>query len=303
MNPKQFPESALPLLRKAGYSPPVNRGQQSFFALLNPVYPARQLFRHRGLWWQFARRQFEMRHRGSLLGALWAVVTPLLMLGMYLFIFGYIFEGSFGAVPNESQWDYGLGIFLGLSIFHLVAETMMAAPGVIVNQPNFVKKVVFPLEILPAAAVGSACFHMLISIAMVLLGAALSSRGLSWGLLWLPVIVTPVITLALGMSWILSALGVFFRDLVQVVPLVQIALMYASAIFYPVARIQEFPWAWLILRFNPLIHLVDLARNAVLWHRPVDVNHVIWLNVAGFGVAIFGYAVFGRMKPAFADVI
>ena len=117
-----------------------------------PIRTGRSLWRHRDLLWQFIVRNVEMRHKGSMLGIVWAILNPLLTLAVYVFVFGFVFGGSFGVVESESRWDYGLGIFLGLAIFQMVAETIVVAPNLITTQPNFVKKVVFPLEMLPAAA-------------------------------------------------------------------------------------------------------------------------------------------------------
>jgi len=282
---------------------PPNR-QPSFFALLNPALPISTLWTHRVLLWQFTLRNVEMRHKGSLLGFAWAVLNPLMMLALYVFVFGYIFGGSFGVIPDESKWDYGLGLFLGLSIFHLVAESIAISPGLITGNPNFVKKVVFPLEILPAAAVGSAVIHMAITLIMIVIGVLLGGHNLSWSALWLPVIILPVIALALGLSWLLSALGVFFRDIGQLVVAATTALMFASAIFYPASRvIEKAPWAWPVVRWNPLIHAIEAARDVIIWSRPISQPHLFALYLAGALAALVGFAAFTRCKRAFADVM
>lgn len=276
----------------------------SFFSLLNPLGVFRTLFRHRDLLWQFTRRNVEMRHRGSFLGILWAVLNPLMMLALYVFVFGYIFEGRFGVVPNESKWDYGLGIFLGLSIFHLISESIATAPTIITSNPNFVKKVVFPLEVLPASAVGAAVFHMTITVVMIIVGLLLGGRGLSISALWLPVIMLPIIALALGCAWFLAALGVFFRDIGQIVGAAVTALMFASAIFYPASRVAEkAPLAWTFVRWNPLIHAVEAARDVLIWDRPFSSYKLGMLYLAGGLAAFVGYACFARSKRAFADVM
>ncbi|BET69626.1 ABC transporter permease [Opitutales bacterium ASA1] len=271
---------------------------------VDPIRLVSSLFAHRHLIRQFAVRNIEMRHRGSYLGFAWAVLNPLLLLTLYVFVFGFMFGGTYGAVPDETKWDYGLGIFLSLTIFHFIAEVMASAPSIIVGQPNFVKKVVFPLEVLPAASVASAFFHALISLAMVLVGVLVGGRGLSFDALLLPLIFLPALTLALGLAWLIAALGVFFRDVGQLVSVLITALMFASAIFYPVERVQTHaPAAWQFLRFNPLLHLVDMARDVVLWQRAVDPWNLVAVNIAGVIFAVIGFAVFTRLKPAFADVL
>ena len=141
---------------------------------------AADLWTHRELLWQFTLRNVELRHKGSHLGLIWSFLSPLLMLALYVLVFGYIFGGSFGVIPGETRVDYALGIFIGLTIFHLLAETLALAPSLIVGNPNFVKKVVFPLEILPAANVGAALIHLLISLGLVLLSLLCCGHAMSW---------------------------------------------------------------------------------------------------------------------------
>lgn len=265
---------------------------------------AADLWSHRELLWQFTLRNVELRHKGSHLGLVWSLLNPLLMLAIYVLVFGYIFGGTFGVLPNETRMDYGLGIFFGLTLFHFVAEVMGLSPGIIVGNPNFVKKVVFPLEILPAAQVMGAVFHMLISLALLLLGILLLGPGLTVAALWLPVILLPVIVLMLGVAWFFSALGVFFRDVSQIMQFLTMALMFSSAVFYPASKIvASSPAAWAVLRFNPVLLAIELARDAALWSRPLNLHHLTYLYAAGLVVCVLGHLAFRKMKPAFADVL
>ena len=261
---------------------------------------AADLWAHRELLWQFTLRNVELRHKGSHLGLIWSLLNPLLMLGLYVLVFGYIFGGKFGILPGETRVDYALGIFLGLTLFHFVAEVLGISPGIIVGNPNFVKKVVFPLEILPAASVGGAAFHLLISLGLALISLLLFGPGIPLTILWLPVIIAPLILLGLGLSWFFSALGVFFRDISQVMQFLSMALMWSSAVFFTA---QRYPAAWPYLRFNPLLLAIDLTRDAALWARPLNFNHLAYLYAAGLVACYLGYASFRQMKPAFADVL
>ncbi len=262
------------------------------------------LWQHRELLWQFTQRRIELRHKGSHLGLALSFLSPLLMLGLYVFVFGYIFGGHFGVLAEETPVDYGLGIFLGLTLFHFCAEVLNTAPTLILTHPNFVKKVVFPLEILPAAAVGAAVFHLLISLGLVMIGVIAFGNGLGWGILWLPLVLIPLILLALGVSWLFAALGVFFRDITQITHFLTAALMFASAVFYSAAKVaRDAPIAWDILRFNPLLLAIESARDGVLWHRTPDVAQVIYLWAVGLAVCFVGHLAFRKMKPAFADVL
>lgn len=258
------------------------------------------LWQHRSLLIQFIRRNVELRHKGSHLGLVWSFLNPVLMLGLYVLVFGYFFDGSFGVQPGETRLDYAMGIFLGLTVFHFVSEVLAVAPGIISSNPNFVKKVVFPLEVLPAAGVGAAAFHMLISFGLALLGMLFLSRGLHPSLLWIPVIFLPVVLLCLGLAWLVSALGVFFRDISQFIQFLSLAIMWASGIFYSAAN---FPEAWVYLRFNPILLAIELTRDAALWHRPINHTHLLYLYACSLLLCYAGHAVFRRIKPAFADVI
>jgi lipopolysaccharide transport system permease protein len=268
---------------------------------VNPFRFVTDLWHHRELLWQFTLRNVELRHRGSHLGLLWSFVNPLLMLGLYVVVFGHIFGGSYKVLTDETKVDYALALFLGLTLFQLFSEVLGASPQLIVGNPNFVKKVVFPLEILPASAVGAAIFHSLISLILVLVGVIVLGKGLSFHALWLPVILVPVVLLALGISWLVSALGVFFRDIAQLVSFANLILMYASAIFFPPSMIP--PAFWSFLRFNPLLIAVDMARDNVMWHQPIDSAHLIYLIAVSGLVCAGGYWSFRRMAPWFADVL
>lgn len=259
----------------------------------------------RDLWWQFTVRAVEMKHRGSYLGFIWAVLNPLLMAALYVVVFGVIFNGRFRALPDETGVDYALGVFLGLVLFHLVTETLGAAPTFIVGQPNLVKKVVFPLEVLPLAQLGAFWFHGLISLALFLLASFTLGRGLSpSGLLWLPVILLPHLFLTLGLGWLLAAFGVFFRDIAQVTPLLAQVLLWTSAIFFPTTVIVEkSAWAWSILKWNPVLHTIDLSRHALLWDQPVNLTRLGYTWAAGLAVFLAGVTFFRATKRSFPEAL
>ncbi len=266
-----------------------------------PLYFA-ELIRHRELLRQFTLRNVELRHKGSHLGLIWSFLNPLLLLGLYVLVFGYIFDGRFKpAHVAESRIEYALVVFLGLAIHHFVGEVLASSTGVILNSPNFVKKVVFPLEILPAANVGSAAFHFLITLGLVLGGALITGVPLHGGVLWLPVLLFPLLLGAYGVALGLGALGVFWRDVAQITQFASMVLLFASAVFYPVSKIP--PEAWAVLRFNPLLLAIESARSALFWDHPVNPWHVGYIY--GFGLASYvtGSAIFQRLRGGFADVL
>jgi lipopolysaccharide transport system permease protein len=272
---------------------------------MHPPQFLQSLSHRRDLWWQFAARAVETRHRGSYLGVLWTVLNPLLMLAMYVTVFGFIFKSRFQVFPDETPVDYALGVFLGLLLFHVTSETIAAAPSYIVANPNLVKKVVFPLEILPLANVSALWFNFLISFGLLLVCTVVGGRPASFsGLAWMPLIFGAHVLFTVGLGWFLSALGVFFRDVAQIVTFLTQVLLYASAIFYPVHKIhEESALLWDILKWNPLLQTVDLARGVLLWDRSMDLYKLAFIWVLGVAVFFIGGWFFKRLQPAFADVI
>lgn len=258
--------------------------------------------RKRDLWWQFTVRAVESRYRGSYFGILWAVLNPMLMLSIYFVVFGVIFGGHFRNPATESLKDYAMAMFLGLTLYQLLAETLGSAPLLITGNSNLVKRVVFPLEILPLAQVGGLWFNLAIGLVLALAGWLVIGESLTaQGLLMLPVILAPLFLLSAGLAWLLAALGVFFRDLAQAMPFIAQVIMYASAVFYPVSRIPANVWTF--LRWNPFLQIVVLAREVVLWGMPVNLTRLGYTYGAGIVMLLFGRWVFRRLRPAFADVI
>ena len=263
---------------------------------------SRGLSRKRDLWWQFTVRAVESRYRGSIFGMFWAVLNPMLMLSIYFVVFGIIFGGHFRDPNTESLKDYAISMFLGLTLFQLMAETLGSAPLLVTANTNLVKKVVFPLEILPLAQVGGLWFNLAIGLVLALVGWLAIGESLSLkGLLMLPVILAPFLMLSAGLAWLLSALGVFFRDLAQAMPFLAQVVMYASAVVYPVTRIPAS--VWVFLKWNPFLQTVVLAREVVLWGYPVNLTRLSYTYVAGVVMLIFGRWIFEKLRPAFADVI
>lgn len=273
--------------------------------MLNPWRIVTTFWRHRELAWQFTLREIHIRHKGSRLGVVWALINPLSMLALYWLIFGVLFKSKFTASPDETQLDFALALFLGLSLFHVFSETLGWAPSLIASNPNFVKKVVFPLEVLPMAKIGDTAFHLAVSLTLILLGTVFSTTGLSWSVLWLPVIVLPMLLLGLGLAWFLSAIGVFVRDIGQASGFITTTVMFASAAPYPPSKIMQSPWPilWEVLRFNPILQIIDLARHVVLWHEPMPWLKLGYVYVVAFAVLLAGHLCFSLFRRSFAEVI
>jgi len=268
--------------------------------LLNPITGIGQLWKNRTLLIHFVRRNLEARHRGTFLGLIWSFMQPLLVLSVYAFVFILVFNGRFGVVPEETSWDYAIGIFLGLAVIQLFVDALTIAPAAILSHANYVKKVVFPLEILPATIVGASLYHLTISLGLALLATVIGSAGLHLSVLWIPFILIPLVAFALGVSWVMAGLGVFIRDLSFVTQFLSLLLMFTSGVFYDASRI---PASFSVLRYNPLLLLIDETRKAFLWGIAPDTGTLVILYIVSLFVLTIGYAVFAKLRPVFADVI
>jgi lipopolysaccharide transport system permease protein len=264
------------------------------------------LWRNRALLWQFALRSIHVRHKGSYLGILWQVLTPLLMLGLYTFVFGVLLHGRFGVVASETSADYALGIFLGFTLYGLVADCMGAAPNVVFDNANLVKKVVFPVEILPASMALSMFYSFLVGMVLFGIGDVCFGPDLTAQALWFPVILLPLILLAAGLAWLIGALGVYFRDIQNLMQFLTTALFYVSGIFFSASSAGAGTKARVaieVLRWNPIFLAIDLSRAVTLWGKTPDFGEMAYLYGVCLAVFFAGYALFMRLKPGFADVM
>jgi lipopolysaccharide transport system permease protein len=261
----------------------------------------RNLWQHRNLIWQFTRREIEGRYRGSFLGLFWLIIQPLIQLLIYTFIFGVVFRARWGRNTAESLTQFALILFCGLTAFNIFSETISRAAGLIIGVPNYVKKVVFPLEILPVCRLGMALFQGLVNLGVLLIANLIVSHTIQWTLVLLPLVALPLIFLGLGVGWFLSSLGVFLRDINLLIGLVIQVLFYGAAIFYPIENVP--PFAQSIIRLNPLSSIVANFRRVLIWGMmPSWFGLALWLLASG-AVMMFGYAWFMKTKAAFADVV
>lgn len=268
--------------------------------LLDPVALLRGLWSRRELIFQLTKRDILGRYRGSYLGLAWSFLTPLLMLAVFTLVFGVIFQRRWG-LESEGRLDFALILFSGLIIFNLFAECMTRAPHLILTQPQYVKKVVFPLEVLPVTTLLSAAVHAAVSFFILFVGLWMSSGPLPWTVVFLPLVLLPLLMLCLGIGWFLASLGVFFRDISQLVGVVTTATLFLSPIFYPVTVVPV--WLRPLYRLNPLTSIIENTRAVVVFGRYPDWRHVLPLTVLTFLAALFSYAWFQRTRKGFADVL
>lgn len=270
--------------------------------LLNPAAMLRNLWRHRDLMWQLARRDVAGRYKAAGLGFLWAILTPLCLLTIYTFVFTVVFKARWRADASEGKGLFALTMFSGLLLYNLFLEVVNRAPGLIVGNPNYVKKVVFPLEIFVVSSLLSAAFTMLVGYGVWLLGFLIVLDAWPpWTICLFPLVVLPVAVLSTGLGWILASLGVFIRDVGHAVVLVTQILFFATPIFYSIEQVPE-PWRQ-ILKLNPLAQSVEDVRRVLMWGEMPHWGTWLVTLLAASIVAVIGYAFFNKSKRAFADVL
>lgn len=267
----------------------------------SPVALVRSLWQHRYLIRDLARRDAVGRYKGSLLGIVWSLITPLFMLGIYTFVFSQIFKARWGSSGSDSKTEFAVILFAGLIVFNLFSECIVRAPGLILANANFVKKVVFPLEILPCVNFFSALFHATISI-VVLLTFELIVNGTIPITVWMiPIVLLPLMLFILGVSWWLAATGVYLRDIGQTIGILMTGLMFLSPIFFPASAL---PQNWqLLVQFNPLTVPIQQARQVLVWGTAIDWTAWVAYTSAASMIAWAGFAWFQKTRKGFADVL
>jgi lipopolysaccharide transport system permease protein len=266
-----------------------------------PAAMFRSFWRNRDLIWQMTRREIAARYRGSIIGLVWSFINPLLMLAVYTFVFSVVFKARWGISSNESRTDFALILFAGMIVFGLFAEMINRAPTQIISNASYVKKVVFPLEILSLVSLGSVLFHSMVSLIVLLLAQLIINRGIPWTAVLFPLVLLPLIFASLGVTWFLAALGVYIRDIGQITAVLTTVLMFLSAVFYPVSALPQNYQAW--LRLNPLVLIIAESREVLIFG---NLPNWLWLGVSlltGFAIAFAGFWWFQKTRKGFADVL
>jgi lipopolysaccharide transport system permease protein len=270
-------------------------------AAVSPASLFSSLRLNRRLIFQLAQREVSSRYKGSMLGMAWSLFTPIFMLAVYTFVFSEVFKSRWGGAGNESRSQFALILFVGMIMLNLFNEVLNRAPGLVIANVNYVKKVIFPLEILPVVATVTALFNALVSLAVLLAAFLAFNLYMHWTVIFIFPVMLPLVVLTLGLAWFLAALGVFLRDVGQTIVIVTMALMFLSPIFYPLSavpvRFQPFVLA------NPLTFIIGQARDVLIWGITPN-----WLGLGAYmagacAVACAGYAWFQYMRKGFADVL
>ena len=267
----------------------------------SPAHMVRTLWRNRSLLGQMSRRDVAGRYKGAAFGVAWSFLTPLLMLCVYTFVFSVVFQARWGGDLPEGRVQFALIMFVGILVHTLFSEVVNRAPGLILSNPNYVKKVVFPLEVLPVMAMASAIFHACISVLILLLALLVLNGRMEWTAIFLPVVLAPLVVLTVGVAWLLAALGVYLRDVGQITAIMTLVMLFLAPVFYPITALPE-QYRWIVMA-NPLTFIIEQARDVLIWGRFPDFAGLgLYLFVAVM-VAWGGFFWFQKTRKGFADVI
>ena len=267
----------------------------------SPLALLRTLWTHRTLLRSLVVRDIVGRYKGSVFGVLWSFLTPLLMVLVFTFVFGEIFQARWAGSPNSGGMDFASALFTGLLAYQFLSECLSRAPHLVVANANYVKKVVFPLEILPVVSVIAAVFHLLVAYA-ILIGLILASHWtLGPSALLAPLVLLPYIALTLGLTWAISAIGVYLRDIGQIIQPALTALLFLSPVFYPLSSVPTALQP--VYLANPVTYVSETLRG-VLLHQTLP-DPLAWLVFTGISllVAWLGLSLFQATRKGFADVI
>jgi len=267
----------------------------------SPLALTESLWFHRVLIGQLVKREILGRYRGSVFGLAWSFFNPVLMLVIYTFVFSVVFEARWGTKTSSSRADFAMLLFIGLIVHGFFAECLTRAPSLILENVNFVKKVVFPLEILPLVVMGSALFHSMISLLVLGIALLVSHGGLPLTVIYAPVVLFPLVLATAGFAWFLTSLGVFARDVKQVIGVLMTILLFLSPVFYPISSVPAAFRPWLLA--NPLTFVIEQSRAVLFSGTPPDWSGLAVYGAASVVVASLGFAWFQKTRKGFADVV
>jgi lipopolysaccharide transport system permease protein len=258
-------------------------------------------WRHRELLAAMVKRDVVGRYRGSILGIAWSLFNPLIMLAIYTFVFSVVFKARWGTAEPAGPADFAILLFVGMIVHGLFAECVNRAPGLILANVNYVKKVIFPLEILPWIAFGSALFHAAVSFVVLLAAQLALGQAVPWTVVFFPLVLLPLVFATMGFAWLLSSLGVYVRDIGQLTGMFTLILMFISPVFYPVSALPPRYQAWLYL--NPLTYIIEESRATLVFGRRPDFALWLAMLVVSVVIAYAGFAWFQKTRRGFADVL
>lgn len=259
-------------------------------------------WRNRDLILQLFKREVHARYKGSFIGVLWSFITPILMLVVYTFVFKYVFNARWPVNGADAQeLNFAIVLFSGLIIHAFLSDVINRSPSLMVSHVNFVKKVVFPLEVLSWVAVLSSLFNLGIGFLLLLIFCLIEAHPVDAGVLLLPAIILPFVLMMLGISWILAALGVYVRDILHVTGTVSTFLLFVSPVFYSIDTLPTSLQT--LLYFNPISLIVSQVRLVLFYDQSPDFFALGVYYMAATAIAYLGFRLFRKMRRGFSDVL
>lgn len=267
----------------------------------SPLEAVSSLWRHRSLVLALVRREVAGRYRGSVMGMAWSFFNPIVMLLVYTAVFSVVFKARWAQAGEESKADFAIILFVGMIVHGVFAECVNRAPNLILENVNYVKKVIFPLEILPWVALGSALFHAAISVVVLLAAQLILRQSLPWTAILFPAVLVPLVFTTVGLAWFLTGLGVYIRDIGQATAMFTMVMMFLSPVFYPASAVPESFRGLMLL--NPLTFIIEEGRKSLIFGELPDAGGWLLSLAGGLAIAFLGFAWFQRARRGFADVL
>jgi lipopolysaccharide transport system permease protein len=262
---------------------------------------AKSILIHRHLIIQMIKREVVGRYKGSIFGLAWSFLNPILMLTIYTFVFSVVFKARWGEGGTESKTQFALLVFVGMIVLGLFSEAVNRSPSLILGNTNYVKKVVFPLEILPIISLGAALFHAAISFLVLTFALVVINHQVHWTIIFAPLVFAPLVFFTLGVTWMLASLGVFMRDVGQTIGILTTVLMFMSPVFYPVSALPvKFQG---IMMLNPLTFIIEQTRAVTISGQMPNWSGLAIYTLVALVVMWLGYAWFQKTRKGFADVL
>ena len=257
---------------------------------VSPFSLIRSLIINRQLIVQMIKREIIGRYKGSVFGLAWSFLNPILMLIIYTFVFSVVFKARWGDGGTDSKSQFALLVFVGMIVLGLFTEAVNRSPALVLGNANYVKKVVFPLEVLPIISLGAALFHMVISFLVLIFALVLINHQIQWTIVFAPLIFAPLVIFTLGVTWMLASLGVFMRDVGQTVGILTTVMMFMSPVFYPVSALPvQFQG---VMMLNPLTFIIENIRKVLISGYSPDLYAIFLMIAISLIILLIGFKVF-----------
>ena len=265
------------------------------------IAPFCELINNKDLFSQTLRRSVAQKYKGSYLGIAWNLIMPLIMLSVYTIVFGIVFKAKWDIQVSDSKAEFALALFAGITIYSMFSEVISASPTIIVGNTNYVKKVIFPLEILTMTSIGTSLVQVFFNVVIIVIGKMIFMHFFDLTPLFLIVILIPLIFLLAGLSWIISSIGVFVKDMQQIASVVTLIFGYLTPVFYPVEVVPDS--VKFVMYINPLTYIVINARKVLVYKMLPDFRQLAIVTFASYMIMMLGYYFFRKVKVNFADML